>query len=175
MFVQQARLLSVVCKDEVLRLDFQRCLSRFLRTSICLARWTSCFVRFGNVTWKWTSFGERRYAVLRKHWKGVVLTRAMLSAGRIFMQALKKPLIRGRYCLLYLRHSFPTYQNTFFRMGLRVVVPKTYAAPIHALPQFVHSSSYFGVPKFRLIMPRERTSGRLRRPYHPQWARSKKP
>jgi len=35
--------------------------------------------------------------MLLKHWKGVVLTRAMSSAGRNFMQALKKPLIQGGF------------------------------------------------------------------------------
>ena len=175
MFVQQAGLPSSVYKDGMLRLDFQHCRSRFPRTSICLARWTSCFVRFGNVTWKWTSFGERRYAMLLRHWKGVVLTRAMSSAGTIFVQALKEPLIHGRYYLLYFRYAFPTYQNTFFRMGHLAVVPKTYAAVIHTLLRFVDSSSYFGTPTFGLISSRERTSGRLPHPYRPQWARSKRP
>ena len=41
--------------------------------------------------------------MLLKHWKRVVSTRAMSSAGRIFMKALKKPFIHGRYYILYCR------------------------------------------------------------------------
>ena len=165
----------VDCKDEILRLDSQHCRSHFPRISIYLVRWTSCLARFGNVTWKWTSFGGRRYAMLLEHWKCVVLTRGMSSAGRIFMQALKKLLIRGRYDLLYCRFVLPTSQNTFFRMGRRVVVPRIHAAEIHSLLRFVHSFYYFGIPIFDLVFSRGRISGRLPRPYHPQWVRSKIP
>ena len=154
-----------------LRLDFQHCRNPFPRTSIYLARWTPSFVRFGNFTWQWTSFGERKYAVLLKHWKGVVLTRAMSSAGRSFMKALKKLLTHGRYYLLYFRHALSAYQNTFFRMGLRVAAPKTCTGAIHPLLQFVHPSSFFGTPKFWLNLFRERTSERSPRPYRSQWVR----
>ena len=135
----------------MLRLDFQHCRSHSPRISIYLARWTSYLIRFGNVMWKWTSFGERRYAMLLKHWKCVVLTRAMSSAGGISMQASKKPLLRGRYYLLCCRYALPTSQNTFFRIDHRVVVPKIHAAAIHPLLRFVHSSYYFGIPTFGLV------------------------
>ena len=92
-----------------------------------------------------------------------------------FCASLKETIDSWKVYPLYFRYAFPTYQNTFFRIGRQVVVPKTYATTIHALPQFVHSSSYFGTPKFGLILSRERTSGGLPHPYHPQWARSKRP
>jgi len=92
-----------------------------------------------------------------------------------FHASVKETIDSWKVLPLVLRYAFPTYQNTLFRMGRRVVVPRPYAATSHTLLQFVHSSSHFGIPKFGLILSRKQTSERLLRPYRPQWARSKKP